>query len=609
MLLTTAAYWPGLGGGFLFDDFPNIVHQDAVHATALDPESLRRAAGAYREIYGRPLATATFAINHVYGGLDPWGYKAANLAVHVVNALLVLLLLVRLRDRDGVPLLAPAAAFVLAALWALHPLQVSTVLYVVQRMESLSIVFVLLALLAYVHGRRRQLDGHRGWPWLGVSALIAAVGLLAKETAVLFPVFALGLELALFRFELAGGRRSRWLVGLYGFGLAAATCVFLVWIAPRYFTAEAYALRDYSAGERLLTQLRVLPMYLGWIVLPRPDAYVFYYDHLQASQSLLEPATTLAGGLLLLALAVSALLLRRRMPLYFLGIFWFFAAHLLTSNVFALELAFEHRNYFALLGVLLAAYALLAPLLPKLGVGARRLVGAALIGGLFAMCLVRSSVWGDPLALAMQMAGGNPASSRASTDLGEQYMVLSGYDPESFMYAMAQAEFERGSRIENASLMPEQGLLVLAANAGVSSRPEWWDRVEHKLRTRAVGPQEMAVMMGLLRSRRDIEVFDDRRFAAAYALLRERALLSAGQNFEFGMHALEYAGDEALAADFFLRSGLAARNDPRFVAGIILTLADAGYRQQAEALAAEMRERGIAEVSLDAAEPAPGTEE
>src|SRR5690606_20760975 len=116
----------------------------------------------------------------------------------------------------------------------------------------------------------------------------------------------------------------------------------------------------FSSIERLLTQGRVLCMYLWQALLPLPSHLPFYYDWLQPSRSVLQPWTTLPAWLLLFALLGMAWRLRLRRPLFALGVLLFFCGHFVTSNVIALELAFEHRNHFPLVGIVLAVGDLLA---------------------------------------------------------------------------------------------------------------------------------------------------------------------------------------------------------------------------------------------------------
>ena len=610
LVVTALSFWPGLSGGFLFDDYPNIVQQYKVHAESISFESMRTAAGAFNHgPVGRPLATVSFAIDHALGGMNPWGYKLSGLIVHLVNTALVYFLACRLLALAGPSAaFSRGGAFAIAMLWAVHPLQVSTVLYVVQRMETLSLAFVLMALLCYLRGRAQQISGERAWPWLAACVPLVGMGLLSKETAGLFPAYALALELTVLGFKARQPSVSRsWRV-LYAAGVIAAALVFFFAVLPHYATAEVYAVRNYSLAERLLTQLRVLPMYLGWILVPQPASYFFYYDSFPHSQGLLQPVTTLIGGIFIVALAGTAFAIRRHMPLMALGILWFFAAHLITSSVVPLELVFEHRNYFAILGVLLAGAVLLRRMPVGEGPQIRQFaIGVLLVGAMF-LTLIRSADWGDPLQLAMELATKNPTSPRASTDLGEQYMIRAGNDATSKFYAMAEAEFERGSRVPNASPMPEQGLVVLAAGAGQPAKPEWWDRIIHKLETRAIGPQEMTMLTGFLRMRYEGLPLDDGRFADAYLVLANRMEMPPSQYYAFGEHALKYLDDEALAEGLFRRAVEHSADQPEVVAAMAAALVASGHPAQAKDLAAYARELGIANIDLPDGRPYESTE-
>src|SRR3546814_2498510 len=98
---------------------------------------------------------ASFLANAQDWPADPRPFKATNLLIHLLNTLLVFVLarqLLGLAKCDK-PLIA---ATLCAALWALHPMQVSTVLYVVQRMTELAALFSLLGLICYVHGRSEE---------------------------------------------------------------------------------------------------------------------------------------------------------------------------------------------------------------------------------------------------------------------------------------------------------------------------------------------------------------------------------------------------------------------------------------------------------------------
>ncbi|MEO9052228.1 MAG: hypothetical protein ABI280_10555, partial [Ginsengibacter sp.] len=90
LCVTTTAYWPGLYGGWLFDDYPNIVDNVGVQPHDANVPSLVRAAlSSPASDFKRPLASLSFATNYLAVGLEPFWWKLTNLAIHLLNGLLV----------------------------------------------------------------------------------------------------------------------------------------------------------------------------------------------------------------------------------------------------------------------------------------------------------------------------------------------------------------------------------------------------------------------------------------------------------------------------------------------------------------------------------------
>jgi len=245
-----------------------------------------------------------------------------------------------------------------AIAWVMHPIQLTSVLYIVQRMTELSALFMLAAIIAYLHARDMGLRGeHRPARMLLALAAIVfwALALFSKENAVLLPVFIAVLEWTLFRTEepwrrLAHAPRTRYaLIG------GAIVVLSALAIFGYLYAQTGYGIRTFTMGERLLTEARVLFFYIGLVIAPRLDAFGLLHDDIAVSTSLLSPWTTLPaiGGVA--ALLLLAIRLRSCCPLVSLGILWFFGAHLLESTIFPLEITHEHRNYLAIWGILLAA--------------------------------------------------------------------------------------------------------------------------------------------------------------------------------------------------------------------------------------------------------------
>ncbi|OYV31948.1 MAG: hypothetical protein B7Z79_00550 [Thiomonas sp. 20-64-9] len=399
LALGLLVYWPGLSGGYVFDDFGNLVDNAAFAQSALQTHFWHAIWSAHAGPLDRPLSMFSFAAQMVFTGMNPWPLKLSNVLLHLFNGWLIWLLSVRvlgwLEGRAPRPWLvgAPTLALLATAAWVLAPIQLTAVLYVIQREEALASAFVLLGLLAYWHGRMRLIAGRRGamaWIW-GSLAIGTAVAALAKETGVMLSAYAFVLEWVVLRGALAaqylpspalstsgegantppprsgGGweganalpRGLHPLVPVFVVLLLIPGVLGLAWLLPSALNGSAYAARPFTLSERLLTEGRVLVDYLRWIVLPSPDALSLYHDDIALSTGWLSPWTTAASWAFLAALLGAALWLRKRLPLFAFGVLWWFAGQSLLSTFVPLELVYEHRNYLPDWGIFLALFALL----------------------------------------------------------------------------------------------------------------------------------------------------------------------------------------------------------------------------------------------------------
>ena len=140
----------------------------------------------------------SFRIEHAFWGLDPFGYHLTNIALHASNAILIWLLLFRL----GMP-----GAWVAAALWAVHPVNVESVVWITERKNVLMTFFFLLSLWAWLGFVDRSSRSRRAWPIYALSLGLYVAALLSKTTACTLPA-ALVLTLWLQRRPVS---RARWL--------------------------------------------------------------------------------------------------------------------------------------------------------------------------------------------------------------------------------------------------------------------------------------------------------------------------------------------------------------------------------------------------------------
>jgi tetratricopeptide (TPR) repeat protein len=341
-----------LGAPFVLDDFDNILHNPEIRWNELSLEGMVDA--ALGPPVRRPVAHLTFGLNHWLGGYQVTGYRLFNLAVHAANGLLVYALALGVYRRLGArrdaagPRLAPGdvapAALAAALLFVAHPLQIQSVTYVVQRMNSLAAGFYLAALLLWLRAASRPNAAAR----TGLRSAAVACGLLAlgsKEIAVTLPLAVL-----LYQAWWVHPHDRDWLrrrLPLLILLLAAAGAGLL------YFAGSArYRDLDFSAGERLLTQARVVWLYLSLVVLPLPSRLNLLHT-IEPSRSLLDPPSTLLALAGLVAIGGWALWGRRRWPLASFAILWFLLHLALESSTLPLRMIFEHRTYLPLAGLVL----------------------------------------------------------------------------------------------------------------------------------------------------------------------------------------------------------------------------------------------------------------
>lgn len=540
MAITAAVYWPGLSGGWLFDDYPNIVENPGVQPKHADLATLANAAlSSPASEFKRPLSSLTFALNYLAAGLDPYWMKLTNLVIHLLNGCLALLLaqgllevsagLGRGKEASSEKSRIRVTATIIAGGWMLLPINLTGVLYVVQREESLANLFVLLGLIGYVHYRRRMLETvSRGGPAATVSAsmqsprrwtlfaacaasivLPTAAGILAKETAVMLPFYALLTEWVLFRFALMPGRRDHALMAMYVVVLLLPMLLGLGWLLPSVLSPETWATRDFTLGTRLLSESRVIVDYVVWTLLPTPHALSFYHDNFKVSTGLFSPWTTGISILVLAGLVLLALRLRARLPAVTLGIYLFLGCHLLTGTILPLELVYEHRNYFASFGVLLAVAPLLMAYAPLDGSGVRHFVLArrVLLVGLLSLWAGETAMtamdWSTPLRLAEALANRAPDSPRAEYELGRTYIIYSDYDPASPFTKLAYAPLERAAALPKSSILPEQALIFMNSRMHLPLKQAWWDSLIGKLRARKPGVQDESSLGALTQCNRE----------------------------------------------------------------------------------------------------------
>jgi tetratricopeptide (TPR) repeat protein len=494
LCVTIAVYWPGLSGDFLFDDYPNIIRNGLVQIDSVSPATLWDAWNSSASDFpnSRPLAMLTFGINHAISGLDPFAFKATNLAFHLLTSLVLFTVVRRLgamflqfEARNASPDTVAWWAWLTATLWLLHPLNLSPVLLSVQRMTLLSTMCVLLGLLVYLIGRQRLSNGRsHGLLLVWSTPIFAAFGLLAKENALLLPLLLFVIEWTLLRFRGLDARASRRLRFFFVVVTALPILGAVIYLLthPGYL---GYTGRPFDLTERVLTQTRVLWFYVRLLLSPDISAMGLFHDDVVISRGLLQPWTTLAAVLALLGTTLTALSLRKRLPLLAFAVLFFLAGHALESSVFPLELVYEHRNYLPAVAPLFAlAY---FPTVGTASVPVSRtlltLLTGAVLFSLAASTALRAYDWSGFGRLITSEVEHHPASLRANFQYAQLLMAQID-DPRLRDEAerLAREHMRRIGDLDPDNVNGLFGLIVLDLHMGRRPPPDLVHDLAERLR-------------------------------------------------------------------------------------------------------------------------------
>jgi len=455
ILAVLAAYWNSFSGPFIFDDAVGITDNATIRHvwhSWLPPHGM--ADDGARPVAGRPIVNISLAVNYAFGGLDPWGYHAFNLLVHMLAALTLFGLVRRALEcgrGEGTP--PTVLALAVALLWALHPLQTESVTYVVQRAESLMGLFYLLTLYCFVRGAeaeksRVKSPESRGTPalnsqlstlssrlWLLASVGACLLGMASKEVMVSAPLMVLLYD----RTFVAGTFREAWAKRRLFYVSLAAT-----WLLLGYLVATTHG-RGGSAGFGVnitwwpyaQTQFRAIVHYLRLSLWP--DPLVFDYGTPLATRAM----EIVPYAVVVVVLVIGTVVALWRWPaMAFLGC-WFFAILAPTSSVVpvATQTMAEHRMYLALAAVVMLVVLGLYSLLGRRSA----VVFLALAAGLGWGTVQRNKDYRSELAIWSDTVAKCPDNGRAHDNLGNVLVKMPGRRAEAIVQFQAALQLDPGS--------------------------------------------------------------------------------------------------------------------------------------------------------------------
>jgi protein O-mannosyl-transferase len=398
-LVTLAAYAPALRAGFVWDDDAYVTQNQ----TLRDLDGLRRIwfeLGAVPQYY--PLVHSGFWVEHHLWGLDPLGYHLVNVLLHVLAAVLLARVLLRLE----VP--APGLA---AILFALHPICVESVAWVTERKNVLSAVFYLGAALTYLRffaATDSAVPGHARWRYYAGALVLFVMALLSKTTTCSLPA-----ALLLVRWWKRGRLRRSDVVPLIPFFVVGAGMgLMTAWIERQHLGAQGGAW-SLTLPARCLIAGRALWFYAGKLVWPVGLAFVYPRWDIDVHawwQWTFPLAAVCAFTGLWLA--------RRRIGRGPVAASLFFAGTLGPAlgffNLYPMRYSFvaDHFQYLACIGVLASCAVVLSRLPPALP--------AALVVVLGVLTWRQASAYHDSETFWRDTLRKNPRSALAHNNLGTE---------------------------------------------------------------------------------------------------------------------------------------------------------------------------------------------
>ena len=416
------------------DDFGNIFNNPNIQLKSISGENIQKSfygRNKNEERLSRPLSYLSFALNYHIGGTNVFGYHVVNFAIHYIAAIFLFLLLyntLRLPIlKEQYKTTAYPVALVSVFLWAIHPIQVSAVTYIVQRMASMAGMFYIMAMYLYLKARTTN-NPNKRIALFALCGIAAVCSFASKENAAMLPA-----SLFLFDLLLIQGLTKKSLVK--NLKIIAIPFLTLLLIGIFYFDLSSilsgYQYRPFTLTERLLTEPRVILFYISLLLYPVSSRLTLLHD-VEASTSLFTPWTTLPSILIILLIIVIALMISQKRPLISYCILFFFLNHLIEGSIIPLELIFEHRNYLPSMLIFVPVGILMVYVLDyfayKKSIQIIMLSGFLLVLAAFGhTTYIRNEVFKNDLTLWYDNIEKAPNLHRPHHNLGKAYLVAGFY--------------------------------------------------------------------------------------------------------------------------------------------------------------------------------------
>jgi tetratricopeptide (TPR) repeat protein len=395
---------------FYLDDMPNIVENPGIKDLLAIPSMFTDISGP---LASRPLALATFALNHSVGGLDTTLYHLVNLALHLINGTLLYLLVTMTagllgRKGDEIRLMAIFSS----ALFVLHPIQTESVTYIVTRSMLLATMFYLLGIMLFIRAAGVSPGGRGAVKYAVGLFIVSLMGVASREDFVTFPVMLLLYDYVFVSRRDIRGLLRNWWLHLPGV-LALGYLAFLV--AGYEYVNAGPEVKNATPLQYLMTQFNVHRTYLRLLLLPLNQNLDYGYPVAETMVEL-PTAVSFLGYLGLWGAVVYSV---KKRPAVAFPLLWFLVTLMPASSVVPLvDVIFEHRLYLPSVG----AFTLIAACVAALKKKRTALNVFAVVVLLFSsLTYARNALWQDEIRFWEDVAEKSPAKPRPHNNLGVLY--------------------------------------------------------------------------------------------------------------------------------------------------------------------------------------------
>lgn len=338
-------------GEWHFDDSGNIIDNERIKINSFSWQEIHKCIHDNDNKIWRPLSMLSFALNYKLGGTDVFGFHVVNFIIHYLASVFLFLFIYNTlklpRLKQEYENIAYPVALLATFFWALNPVHINCITYIVQRYASMAGLFYIMAMYFYLKGRLDE-DTKRSIFFYSLCFIAGFAAVLAKENAVMLPVSILLFDI-LFIQNISKKDVKKYIA-------LSLLPLLLIVIAGFFYTKgfsnffgfpdllSGYKIRGFTLAERLLTEPRVIIFYLSLLFYPISSRLNFLYD-VEISHSLFEPWTTFPSILLILFLIGIAFSIARKRPLISFCIVFYFLNHVIEGTIFNLELIYDYRNY------------------------------------------------------------------------------------------------------------------------------------------------------------------------------------------------------------------------------------------------------------------------